>query len=161
MKDVLFRKIIPGDDIYLHNIITYVMHEFGANPDGTVLADPSIKKMYQYYKDNGSVYYVAVVDGIIAGGCGIKQLENTDEKICELQRMFLLPQYRGMGIGKRLLELSINEAKAFGYKNCYLESLSNMNEARKFYEKAGFCCIKSPIGKTGHSACDIFMLKTL
>ncbi|HEY3249495.1 MAG TPA: GNAT family N-acetyltransferase [Ignavibacteria bacterium] len=159
--NILYRKIIPEDNPALYKIITQVMTEFGANSKTTVLGDPSIRKMSENYAEPDSVYYVALVENKIAGGAGIKQLDGATEKICELQRMFLLPDARGKGIGKRLLEMCLEDAKNFGYESCYLESLSNMLDARRLYEKFGFKIIDAPMGNTGHSGCNVFMLKKL
>jgi putative acetyltransferase len=56
----------------------------------------------------------------IVGGCGIKQVDNTDENICELQRMFILPTSRGKGLGKELLKICLTKAKEFKYDSIYL-----------------------------------------
>jgi putative acetyltransferase len=57
--------------------------------------------------------------------------------------------------------MCLEDAKNFGYESCYLESLSNMLDARRLYEKFGFKIIDAPMGNTGHSGCNVFMLKKL
>ncbi|MBN8569048.1 MAG: GNAT family N-acetyltransferase [Ignavibacteria bacterium] len=156
-----YRKIIPSDNKILADIITSIMKEFKDDPEGTIVADPTLHTMYENYTQGKGVYYIAVEDGKILGGAGINQLEGTPEKICELQRMFLLPESRGKGIGKKLMDMCIEAGKDFGYEKIYLETLDNMNDARKLYLKAGFEFIEKPLGNTGHCGCNMWMEKEL
>lgn len=155
------RQIKKEDNKLISDIIKSVMTEFRADPHSTVLGEDSINMMYEYYQFPKAIYFVAEDDGQIAGGSGIKQLDRTDENLCELQRMFLLPSSRGKGIGKALIELCIQKAKEFGYDQIYLESLSQMKDARKLYGKSGFRIIDHPKGNTGHGGCNVFMVLDL
>ena len=159
--NINIREIKEEDDAALFLIIEKVMIEFGASREGTVLGDPVIKHLSRSFDEKGAIYYVAEVNGEIAGGCGVKQLDGTTEKICELQRMFLLPNTRGLGIGKKLLDLCLDKAREFGYTACYLESLPGMDAAYSLYRKAGFEDISGPMGNTGHNSCTVWMLKKL
>jgi putative acetyltransferase len=59
------------------------------------------------------------------------------------------------------MQKCIDEAKAFGYKNVYLETMPELNIAIPLYEKFGFEYLKSPMGNSGHGGCDVWMLKDL
>jgi putative acetyltransferase len=159
--DIKIREIDAGDDAALFRIIETVMSEFNASREGTVLGDPVIHNLSRSFEEDNAVYYVAEVNGKIAGGCGVKQLEGTAEKICELQRMFLLPEARGKGLGAKLLGLCLQRAKEFGFDQCYLETLPSMSSAYSLYIKAGFRDIDHPLGDTGHGSCTVYMLKDL
>lgn len=152
------RKIEAIDNVPIAKIVSQVMQEFGADPKTTVLGDPSLHTMYENYQLPGSVYYVVELDHKIVGGCGIKQLDGSKENICELQRMFLLSDARGKGIGKKLLQVCLEAAKQFDYKRIYLESLSQMKDAAGLYEYAGFTRISNSLGNTGHGGCNVFMI---
>ena len=156
-----YRKIIPSDNKILADIITSIMKEFKEAPKGTIVEDPTLHTMYENYTQGKGVYYVAVENNKILGGSGVNQLDGTPEKICELQRMFLLPESRGKGIGKKLMELCIEAGKDFGYEKIYLETLDNMSDARKLYLKAGFEFIEKSLGNTGHCGCNTWMEKKL
>ncbi|MBN8572069.1 MAG: GNAT family N-acetyltransferase [Ignavibacteria bacterium] len=156
-----YRKILPSDNKILVEIITGIMKEFKENPEGTIVSDPTLHTMYENFNSGNGVYYIAIEDGKILGGAGINQLEGSSEKICELQRMFLLPESRGKGIGKKLMELCVQAAKDFGYEKIYLETLDNMSDARKLYLKSGFEYIDKPLGDTGHCGCNTWMEKEL
>lgn len=155
------RKIRSEDDKAIHEIIVLCMTEFNADPKTTVLADESIKNMSKHYTQPGKVYFVAEENGKILGGAGISKLDGSEEPICELQRMFLLSEARGKGIGNALIEKCIESAKASGYDKMYLESLSAMTSARKLYLSKGFKEIPSPLGNTGHGGCNVFMIREL
>ena len=90
---------------------------------------------------------------------GIGELDNSNE-ICELQKMYCLPEARGTGVAHELMKIALEYAKKY-YKICYLETLDNMIAAQKFYEKHGFTRIKEPLVKTEHFACDIRYKKNL
>src|SRR5437870_1038092 len=139
------RPIERQDNTFLAEIVITTMHEYKADPATTVLGDPSLHTMYENYQEPRAVYYIAEVDGKIAGGCGIKQLDGGKEDICELQRMFLKKEARGKGIGKKLLAMCIADARELGYKQVYLESFSKMETALHLYESFGFERISQPL----------------
>ena len=88
-------------------------------------------------------------------------LESTDKNIAELQKLYILPKYRGLGIGKKLVQMCITAAKEFGFYSIYLETFANMHEAQGLYKKNGFEYLDYQLGGTGHSSCDVWMLKKL
>jgi putative acetyltransferase len=75
--------------------------------------------------------------------------------------MYFKPELRGLGIGKRLLELCQEEARKAGYKNMYLETIGKMKAAIGLYEHLGFKRIPNQMGDTGHYSCDVFYFKEL
>jgi putative acetyltransferase len=158
---MIIRKIKQEDNVAIAAIVKQVMEEFNADPKTTVLGDPSLHTMFQNYQQPGAIYYVVEIDNKIIGGCGIRKLDGADNRICELQRMFLLPETRGKGVGKKLIELCINDAKRFNYKKIYLESLKQMSGAIALYERSGFKRISQPLGNTGHGGCDVNMILDL
>jgi ribosomal protein S18 acetylase RimI-like enzyme len=59
-------------------------------------------------------------------------------KTCELKRLFLAPETRGMGLSKPLMEVALSHAKKLGYEEMLLDTLRSMKTARKLYEGYGF-----------------------
>lgn len=57
---------------------------------------------------------------------------------CELKRLFLTPESRGLGVSKLLMEVAISHARKLGYKDMLLDTLRTMTPARKLYEGYGF-----------------------
>ena len=158
---MLIREIRIEDNKIIAGIIRTVMSEFDADPKTTILGDPTLYTMFNNYQIPKAVYYVIEDGGKVVGGCGIKHLDNSNENICELQRMFLLPSARGKNFGKSLIELCLKKAGEFGYYQIYLETLSQMKTAIKLYEKYGFEMTSTPLGNTGHSGCNIYMVLKL
>ena len=75
--------------------------------------------------------------------------------------MYISPTARGLKIGKQLLEICIDFAIKVGYKQCYLETFPHMYAAIKLYKQNDFYIINKALGSTGHTACDVWMLKDL
>ncbi|MGB0522224.1 MAG: GNAT family N-acetyltransferase [Flammeovirgaceae bacterium] len=156
---VYIRPIMTIDNEALFKVIETVMYDFVTCGEGTILSDPTARNMAACYEEDRAVYYVAFVDGKLVGGCGIRQLAGASEAYCELQRLFLLPESRGTGLGHQLMQLCMDKAVAFGYRYCYLETLENMIAAQKLYKKWDFIVIDQALGNTGHGGCNVWMLK--
>ena len=154
------RKIKKSDNKIIESIIRSCLIEFGANHEGTAWADPDLGRFSEIYNTEGNEYWVAEDEqGRVVGGAGIGALEGT-EGICELQKMYCLPEVRGKGASHALIETALNYAKQY-YKMCYLETLDNMVAAQKFYEKYGFQITNDSFGQTDHFACDVHYIKEL
>lgn len=154
------REITKEDNKEIEKVIRSCLIEFGANHEGTAWSDPDLGRFSEIYCTEGNKYWVAEnKDGKIIGGVGIGKLEGTKDT-CELQKMYCLPETRGTGVSHKLMEKALTYAKQY-YQKCYLETLSNMVAAQKFYEKYGFIRMDKPIGKTEHFACDVRYLKEL
>lgn len=79
---------------------------------------------------------LALVDGRIAGCIALRKLE---ENICEMKRLYLRDEFRGLGLGNKLIENLIEEARLIGYKKMRLDTLPDkMAKAVKLYESYGF-----------------------
>lgn len=69
---------------------------------------------------------------------GCAALRPIDERICELKRMYVLPQYRGQDVGKMLAQRLIEEARQVGYHLMRLDTGNFLTSAIKLYESLGF-----------------------
>ena len=157
---VTIREIEPRDNAGVEALIRTCLIEFGANHAGTAWTDPDLGRYSDVYSTPDSRYWVAVEeDGAVVAGVGIGPLPGADG-VCELQKMYCLPQTRGTGVAHRLMEEALAFAAQY-YKQCYLETLSNMVAAQKFYEKYGFRRVQSPPVPTPHFACDVRYLRDL
>ena len=155
------QEIKSEHDLKVCEIIKTVGKEYGAIGEGFGPSDPEVEAMSLYYKnENASRYFVSSIDGSVVGGGGIASFNNNND-ICELRKLFLLPESRGLGIGKNIVEECLQYAKSQGYKKCYLDTLTSMKSAIILYEKLGFQHLDSPLEGTIHNGCDIWMLKEL
>lgn len=154
MSAARIRPIGPADDAAVAAVIREVMPCFGACGPGFALGDPEVSHMSAAYAAPRSAYFVLEVDGRVLGGAGIAPLEGGDPDTCELRKMYFLPEARGRGLGARMLGLCLDRARGFGFRRCYLETLSGMDAAMRLYEKSGFRPLAGPMGDTGHFGCD-------
>ena len=161
MKNILIRNIQPSDNPYLSRIVKDTLAEFGANHPGTVYFDATTDALYELFQAKGAGYFVAELDGQIVGGGGIYPTDGLPADTCELVKMYLLPQARGTGLGRTLIEKSLAFAKETGYRQVYLESMPELKQALKVYAKFGFEYLKGPMGNSGHTGCSLWMLRSL
>jgi putative acetyltransferase len=161
MESITIREIQKQDNVEIAAIVRNVLMEMGAPKVGTAYADPNLDSLFEVYAVPKAIYFVVENNGKIIGGAGIKQLDNSDENICELQKMYFLPEARGLGLGKKLMDFCLEKATEFGFESCYIETMTYMEAALKLYRKSGFEYLEQQIGNTGHNSCEVWMLKKL
>jgi len=149
------RHIRPQDNAAVTSVIRRVMPSFGAQGPGFALSDPEVDRMHEAYQAPRSDYWVVLDDDDRVVGCGgYAPLEGGDGSVCELRKMYFLPEARGLGMGAKLLTTILDSARAEGFRRCYLETLEHMSRARSLYERFGFQSLDAPLGATGHHGCD-------
>lgn len=88
--------------------------------------------------ENNPQYSLILVarDGVEAGGCAAMREIATG--VAELKRLYVREPYRGTGLGRRLAEAVIAEARVRGYQVLRLDTLPSMRAAIGIYESLGF-----------------------
>ena len=82
---------------------------------------------------------VANVNGEWAGCCAMRPLDSSDySNACEMKRLYVRPQYRGLGLGRRLAEAIMDAGRLAAYDCILLDTLDDMASARALYEELGF-----------------------
>lgn len=165
---MIIREIQPSDNSQIASVIRQVFISDNYPKTGTAFEDVQLDFMYETYQALNSAYFVLIDtdensphNGKIVGGAGLSKLDNSDENICELQKMYFLKDTRGKGFGLKMILECLQKATAFGYDKCYLETLPEMIGAQELYKKVGFEYIESPLGGTGHTSCPVWMIKNL
>jgi len=161
MENWIIRTIRKEDNQEVAQLIRSVFDEMEIPKVGTAYEDPCLDLMFEEYNKPQSVYLVVENEGKIVGSAGIAPLENGDPKVCELQKMYFLPETRGLGIGSKMMEKCLEKARSFGFEKCYIETMPFMHAAQKLYKKSGFEYLDAPMGNTGHCSCPVWMLKDL
>jgi GNAT superfamily N-acetyltransferase len=98
--------------------------------DFEILGDPEGSIL----KHGGHIYMACL--GPEAVGC--VALERMDGDVYELSKMAVTPHLRGQGVGRRLLEYAIEQARALGAKSLFLGSNTKLENAVHLYESVGF-----------------------
>ena len=107
-----------------------------------------------YLNSKGAFFVLLKGEAVV----GTVALHHEAEAICELCRMYLAPQYRGQGLGRKLLEHAVREARERGFKEMCLKTASVLVEAIALYKGAGFRLVDGA-EKCGN--CDLVMRRML
>lgn len=78
---------------------------------------------------------LAKLDGRPVGAVALKK---HDKQVCEMKRLYVLPEGRGTGAGRLLCERLLDDARALGFSKMLLDSLRRLEAAVALYEKLGF-----------------------
>ena len=98
--------------------------------DREILEDPENKILNK----GGHIFMVYVAGDPV----GCVALIPMNDGICELSKMAISPQLRGQGIGRKLLDYSIAQARMMGIKSLFLGSSTKLSTAVHLYESVGF-----------------------
>lgn len=96
------------------------------------------KELYELpegYTSPDGCLLIAYYNSRVAGCVGLRKF---DAVVCEMKRLYVRPEFRKKGIGKKLAVSIIDEAKKIGYKSMRLDTLSVMKEALTLYQSLGF-----------------------
>lgn len=161
-KMLTYRKIEPGDDSQIAKIIRTNLEKLHLDIQGTAYFDPELEHLSTYYSCNPQkrVYLIALNEAKqVLGGVGVAEF-NGFANCAELQKLYLDDSVKGMGYGKKLMQLAQEWAKKAGYQKMYLETHTNLAVAIKLYEKMGFQQLERP-DIAVHGTMNRFYIKAL
>lgn len=79
------------------------------------------------------------MDGQKAVGCGaLRSLGAIQDRICEMKRLYVCPEARGLGVGEQIVRRLIHEGVRLGYSTMLLDTLDRLEPAIRLYESLGF-----------------------
>ena len=128
------RAAEDKDSDEIKSVVFEVLKEYGLSPDpGNT--DLDLNSIEEHYHKNGGFFGVVEDEGAVVATVGIYRV---DSSTCELRKMYALPNQRGRGLGKTLMEFAIKIAKELGFSRITLETASPLKEAIALYQKYGF-----------------------
>ena len=127
---------VRADDVpAVVDLVRHVLAEFGLTFGKGSPTDDALLALPGSYDDAGGRFWVAFVDGALVGTCGVFPVAPAT---FELRKMYLRPAARGHGVGKRLLDVAVDHARAAGATAMVLDTVEQMTRAIAFYEANGF-----------------------
>jgi putative acetyltransferase len=94
----------------------------------------TLSTMYAH-PDGALVLAIASSDGAAVACVAVRRL---DRETCEMKRLYVRPAARGHGLGRRLVDTLVADARKLGYRRMRLDTLPSMTEARALYASLGF-----------------------
>ena len=141
--EVIVRPAEMGEPSYVSyfNMELY-RRQYDFNPCFEIYALDAMAWMM--HNPEGSCLYVACVDNKIVGSI---QILRQDETTAQLRWFAVDANYRGMGIGTKLMQSAKEFCINNGYTNVYLGTIDFLTDARRLYAKFGFELTKSWVNK--------------
>ncbi len=139
IDDVKFRSATNADCEKVIALVSGVLDEFKL-PFDLESKDADLKDIEaSYANSNGIFELLEDVGGNLLGTYGLFRL---DDETCELRKMYFVPEIRGLGLGRRVLERAVQHARRFGYQQIVLETISVLKDAIRLYTRFGFTPMK-------------------
>lgn len=136
MSAPTLRAATAADEERVRALVFAVLDEYEIEP-APKTADRDLYDLEGFYAD-GMFAVLETADGEIIGTVGIAPLGDGDDGVCELRKMYLMPKFRGRGLGARLLKHAIAQARSLGFSRIDLNTKRIMEEAVGIYLKFGF-----------------------
>lgn len=153
------RRIDKKDNAALEHLIRRSLEAVGLDIPGTAYYDPGLANLSACYaQEEHGDYWVLTEQGHVIGGIGIAPFPQP--QTCELQKLYIHRNYQGQGLANRLMDTALTYAAKY-YRECYLETHSQLRAAQGLYEKYGFRQLPAPLPGSPHSAMDRWYLKVL
>jgi N-acetylglutamate synthase-like GNAT family acetyltransferase len=152
--DYTLRRATNADMPAVWSLISSVLQSYGITTNQAT-TDKDLVDIEANYWDRKGAFFVLLEGQAVIGTAA---LHHETDAVCELCRMYLAPQYRGQGLGRRLLELCVREARERGFEEICLKTASVLVEAISLYKRAGFTVVK---GAEAGGNCDLVMRRSL
>ena len=151
--NVEFRPLQPNEDASAFRTLNeeWITHYFVLeNKDREILEDPENTILRK-----GGHIFMVYAEGDAVGCIALIPL---GQGVYELSKMAISPRLRGLGIGRRLLEHAITQAKMIGAKSLFLGSSTKLQNAVHLYESVGFRHVRPEnIPPMPYTRADVFM----
>lgn len=129
-----FRDYQPGDERGVQQLIAEVLAEVDLELDPAGI-DRDLADIQKSYIERGGMFKVIVSEARIVGSFG---LFPEGQKVFELRKMYLLPEFQGQGLGHRMMREALAIAREKGAQAIVLESNAKLTRAARLYQTYGF-----------------------
>jgi putative acetyltransferase len=135
-QDFLIRPWQKGDGNSAAEVIASVLSEYGLawEPSG---ADRDVLQVEEYYLATGGEFWVIEHQDKVVGTGAYYPIKRGKNAV-EIRKMYLLPNARGVGLGKYLLQQLETAVASRGFQEIWIETASVLVEAVKLYESNGY-----------------------
>jgi putative acetyltransferase len=135
LSDVVIRSATNLDKERVIALVFGVLAEYGLRPEPES-KDADLNDIEGNYIRPGGVFeLIEDRQGNLLGAFGLYPL---DHDTCELRKMYFVPQIRGIGLGRHVLDRAVAHARRLGFKTITLETNSALKEAIRLYTRFGF-----------------------
>ena len=148
------RRATNSDIPAVWTLISSVLRSYGIITNEATTDRDLVDIDANYWSRKGAFFLLLRGEEVI----GTAALHHESDTVCEICRMYLAPQYRGQGLGRRLLEHCIGEARERGFEEMCLKTASVLVEAISLYKRAGFAVVE---GAEVGGNCDLVMRRSL
>lgn len=97
--------------------------------------ESELAKLPAKYAEPEGAIFLAKVNDMPAGCIALWKLE---DGVCEMKRLYVKPEFQGLGLGKQLANILIEEAKQKGYNKMKLDTLQRLSAANALYTNLDF-----------------------
>jgi ribosomal protein S18 acetylase RimI-like enzyme len=133
-RDIVYGKLDERDIAQTKAMIEAYLRWIGIDLGFQDIED-ELAHFPEKYKEPEGAFFVARDGDEVVGCVGMKPL---GDGACEMKRLYVGDDHKGLGIGKRLVEIILAEAKAKGYTRMRLDTLRRMERALGLYRAFGF-----------------------
>lgn len=116
------------------DVVRELFREYAATV-GSAICFQAFERELASLPGHYSVLLLATEGSALAGCAAMRRLEG---HICEMKRLYVRPAFQGTGIGRRMVEKIIAEARSGGYQLLRLDTLPAMERAIALYRTLGF-----------------------
>ena len=152
--DYQLRPATNADGPAVWSLISSVLRSYGITPNRLTTDKDLTDLEANYWNRKGAFFVLLNGEEVI----GTVALNRETDAVCELCRMYLAQPYRGQGLGRRLLECCLREARKRGFRETRLKTASVLLEAISLYKRAGFTVLE---GAAAGGNCDLVMTRKL